>query len=158
MRKIIEFIKINRFSIIGGIIGGAGGYLYWYKIGCTTGTCPITSSPIMSTLWGVLLGVLFFRMIFPGNIRPKSELKEIINKGALLLDVRTRSEYLSGHIKDSMNIPLDELDESLQLLDKNQIIIVVCASGMRSSKAVSLMKQNGFTNCCNGGSWVNFNN
>ena len=156
MEKIIDLVKTNRSYLIGGLIGGIGGYLYWYNIGCSTGACPITSSPVMSTLWGVLLGALLFSMILPKNIPRKTEFKELLYNGALLLDVRTREEYASGHAKNSKNIPLDELGKSLQQLDKEQNIIVVCASGMRSSQAVSLMKQNGFTNCYNGGSWLSF--
>ena len=81
---------------------------------------------------------------------------EILNDGALLLDVRTRSEYAGGHAKNSKNIPLDELAGSLQKLNKEQHIVVVCASGMRSAQAVRLMKKNGFQNSYNGGSWVDY--
>lgn len=42
--------------IIGVIIGGALGYLYHKKIGCASGSCPITSNPYMSTLYGALIG------------------------------------------------------------------------------------------------------
>ena len=155
MKKIVEFIKMNRAYIIGGIIGGFAGYLYWYKVGCSTGTCPITSSPVMSTIWGALMGALLFSLVLPRSAG-KSKLKELLNNGALLLDVRTRNEFASGHAKDSKNIPLDELSSSLEQLDKEQDIVVVCASGVRSSQAVSIMKKSGFTNCYNGGSWVNY--
>jgi len=159
MGNAIDLIKSNKMYVIGGIIGGIGGYLYWYKVGCSTGTCPITSSPIMSTAWGVLLGALVFSMILPkSGSKPKSELKDLLANGALLLDVRTRGEYAGGHAEGSKNIPLDELGGSLQQLDKGQNIIVICASGMRSSQAVSMMKKNGFINCYNGGSWINFKN
>jgi len=87
---------------------------------------------------------------------PKVDLKELLNNGALLLDVRSRGEYAGGHVDNSKNIPLDELSNSLKKLDKEKSYVVVCASGMRSGRAVSLMKQNGFTNCYNGGSWLNF--
>ena len=96
----------------------------------------------------------FFSNLF--GTGSKIDLKELLNSGALLLDVRTRGEYAGGHAKDSKNIPLDELGSSLQKLDKEQNIVVVCASGMRSGNAVSIMKRNGFTNCYNGGSWANF--
>lgn len=46
--------------IIGAVIGAIGGFLYWYFIGCTTGTCPISSSPVISTIWGALIGGLLF--------------------------------------------------------------------------------------------------
>jgi len=158
MAKIMEFMKKRWAYLIGGIVGGIGGYLYWYYIGCSSGTCPITSSPLMSTIWGVLLGSLLFSMVFSikSTQAAKVNIKELLDKGALLLDVRTRSEYAGGHVKNSKNIPLDELADSLHQLDKEQHIVVVCASGMRSAQAVSLMKRNGFQNSYNGGSWVKY--
>ncbi len=46
--------------VIGAVIGGIGGYLYYYFIGCKTNSCPITSNPYYTVLWGVLLGVILF--------------------------------------------------------------------------------------------------
>jgi hypothetical protein len=43
---------------IGIVIGAAGGYLYWYYVGCVSGSCAITSSPVNSTLYGGLMGGL----------------------------------------------------------------------------------------------------
>lgn len=40
------------------VLGGIGGYLYWYFIGCNSGTCPITSRPLNSTLYGLVMGFL----------------------------------------------------------------------------------------------------
>jgi len=54
----MEVIKNNWTYLLGALLGAVGGYLYWRYIGCSTGTCPITSSPIMSTLYGVLMGGL----------------------------------------------------------------------------------------------------
>lgn len=54
------FIKNHRPTILGAILGGVGGYLYYHFVGCTSGTCPITSSPFMSTLWGLMMGGLIF--------------------------------------------------------------------------------------------------
>lgn len=51
-----NYIKI----MIGGAIGAIGGFLYWYFIGCTSGACPISSSPVISTIWGALIGGLLF--------------------------------------------------------------------------------------------------
>lgn len=44
---------------LGIILGGAVGFAYYYFIGCKSGTCAITSSPVNSTLYGVVLGVLW---------------------------------------------------------------------------------------------------
>lgn len=45
-------------TIIGTAVGAIGGFLYWMYIGCSTGSCPITSSPVISTIWGALIGAL----------------------------------------------------------------------------------------------------
>jgi hypothetical protein len=61
----LKEIILNRntlLAISGIIIGAAGGFMYYYFIGCRTGTCPITSSPWISTLWGAAVGYLLFDM------------------------------------------------------------------------------------------------
>lgn len=55
----MQIIKNNWIYIAGALIGAVAGYMYWRYIGCSTGTCPITSSPLMSTLYGTLMGSLF---------------------------------------------------------------------------------------------------
>ena len=44
--------------IIGALVGAVLGYLYYRLVGCVTGTCPITSSPYISTIYGAVIGVL----------------------------------------------------------------------------------------------------
>ena len=67
--------------------------------------------------------------------------------GATLLDVRDISEFESGHLPDAMNIPFNDgtLESSLASMDKNTRYVVYCRSGNRSSQAVALMKEAGFT-------------
>lgn len=55
------FIK-NKLVFIGLIAGAAGGYLYYYYVGCASGTCPITSRPLNSTLYGAVMGGLLFSL------------------------------------------------------------------------------------------------
>ena len=45
-------------NFMGLLLGVTGGYLYYHFIGCTSGTCAITSNPYMSILWGGLMGYL----------------------------------------------------------------------------------------------------
>ena len=52
------FFKRHWLTLLGIALGAAGGFLYWNFIGCTTGTCPITSSPITSSVWGAIIGGL----------------------------------------------------------------------------------------------------
>ncbi|MEN9346092.1 MAG: hypothetical protein RLZZ60_1561 [Bacteroidota bacterium] len=86
---------------------------------------------------------------------PKVDLKALVGQGAIILDVRSKGEYQSGHIKGSMNIPVDALNNQLsQLKDKNKPIITCCASGMRSAAAKNILKSNGYQTVYNGGSWA----
>lgn len=55
----MDFILKHKFDIVGIAIGALAGYSYYYFIGCSSGTCAITSSPINSTLYGMLMGYLF---------------------------------------------------------------------------------------------------
>lgn len=85
--------------------------------------------------------------------------KQDINKGvlefnntpdAILLDVRTKSEYKNGHIPRSKNIELEKLDTVNSLAnEKNRPIFVYCQSGARSSSATSTLKTMGYTNVKN---------
>ncbi len=63
------------------------------------------------------------------------DFKNLKNEGAIILDVRSKSEYTQGNIKGSINISVDQLHNNLnRLVDKNIPIITCCASGMRSSQ------------------------
>lgn len=53
-----EFLKKYVWTISGIAVGAIGGYLYWRFVGCSTGTCPITSSPVNSSIWGAAMGGL----------------------------------------------------------------------------------------------------
>lgn len=89
----------------------------------------------------------------------KTDYAELVKKGALILDVRSKSEYDGGHIKDSINIPVDQLQKNLsKLKDKDKTIITCCASGMRSASAKSILQNNGYKNVHNGGGWSSLNN
>ena len=57
-----NFIKRNLLKIIGLAIGGMGGFAYYYFVGCASGTCPITSNPYISVIYGALLGYLLLDM------------------------------------------------------------------------------------------------
>lgn len=67
-----------------------------------------------------------------------------ISKENVLLDVRTPSEYVRGHIENSINLPLDELRERLGELDKTKPLCIYCQSGQRSYTASCILKSNGF--------------
>lgn len=93
------------------------------------------------------------------GLSAKVNYTDLVKQGAIILDVRSKAEYLNGHIKDSINIPVDTLRNNLfKLKDKNQPIITCCASGMRSASAKSILKSSGFTKVYNGGGWSSLRN
>jgi len=57
-----NWIRSNKLYIIGVLSGAIAGYFYWQEIGCSSGTCMITSRPINSTLYGAIMGSLLFGM------------------------------------------------------------------------------------------------
>jgi phage shock protein E len=88
------------------------------------------------------------------GIGPAVNYAELVKKGAIILDVRSKGEFNGSHIKGSINISVDTLSNNLdKLKDKNKPIITCCASGMRSASAKSILKANGYTQVYNGGGW-----
>ena len=94
------------------------------------------------------------KKIFGSNSNP---LSEQIKKDSFLVDVRTQSEFESGSVPGSVNIPLNQIRNELNKFKNKSNIIVFCASGMRSSQAKSILKQSGFDNVINGGTWRSVN-
>lgn len=54
--------KVYLITGLGLIVGAIAGYLYYQQIGCATGSCAITSKPLNSTLYGMLMGGLLFNL------------------------------------------------------------------------------------------------
>jgi rhodanese-related sulfurtransferase len=92
------------------------------------------------------------------GLGPKVDFSELIKNGAVIIDVRSKGEYQSGHIKGSQNIPLDTLAANIAKLKKDKAIITCCASGMRSASAKGILKSKGFTEVYNGGGWMSLQN
>ena len=99
----------------------------------------------------LILGLVFYSRIFAGvELLDVHQLKQRIDnpdKTLILLDVRTVSEYQSGHIKDSINIPHDQLIQNIDVLDqyRNQPIVVFCRSGRRAQLVIDTLIQNKFS-------------
>ena len=86
--------------------------------------------------------------------RKKVNYADLIQNGAIIIDVRTSGEFKSGHIQGSKNIPLDSINSHVNAIKKaNKTIIVCCQSGMRSGMAKSILKRHGLE-VYNGGSWT----
>lgn len=95
----------------------------------------------------------FLDLIF--GTSAKVDVKEMLDKGATILDVRSKAEFAGGHAKGAINIPLDQLPSQLGRFKKEQVIITCCASGMRNGNAKRILNQAGFANVQNGGPWQN---
>jgi hypothetical protein len=65
-----KWISNNKLYLIGATIGAIFGWIYWSEVGCSSGTCAITSRPLNSTLYGAMMGALLLGMF-------KKEKKEI---------------------------------------------------------------------------------
>jgi|TARA_B110000495_G_C22479627_1_gene296416 phage shock protein E len=94
---------------------------------------------------------------FFGIKKEKINFKQLINDGAIIIDVRSAQEFQGGHVKQSKNIPLNELNIKYKSLKKNKTIITCCALGMRSGSAVNFLKSQGFEKVYNGGGWMHLN-
>ncbi len=157
--------------LIGAAIGGLFGYFVLYKlIGCSNGSCPITKSPIVSTVVGILLGVLLAFAIFPtakpaeNNSSTSSSQSAVVayqkisaqdaktridsGNAVIILDVRTAEEFAAGHIQNAILVPNETIiDTKPDLLpDLNAEILVYCRSGNRSAQAANKLIAMGYTN------------
>lgn len=61
-----KFAKKHLLTIIGVFVGAVAGYFYWQQVGCSSGSCAITSNPVNSTIYGSIMGGLLFS-IFQNN-------------------------------------------------------------------------------------------
>ena len=78
-----------------------------------------------------------------------------LTRGALLIDVRSPGEFNSGHLANAINLPLEEIAIAVpqRVKDKSQVLLLHCASGMRSSLAQKKLSGMGYTNAFNLGSY-----
>lgn len=85
--------------------------------------------------------------------KQKTDWKTLVKNGAQIIDVRTPAEYQGGHIKGSVNIPLQSLAANKSKIKKDKPVITCCALGMRSASAKSILAASGYTEVYNGGGW-----
>lgn len=96
-----------------------------------------------------------FQKLF--GMGPKVDFADLIqNKKAYIVDVRTPGEFRSGHVKGSVNIPLNSIASADKKLKGRDPIVLCCASGSRSGQATRVLKSKGFE-AYNGGSWRSVN-
>lgn len=150
--------------IIGALAGGLLGYFVLYRlIGCASGACPITANPYISTIYGIILGLLaasiFIPAKQPGHTDNTNHItykkitaeaaRERIDSGdnVIILDVRTKEEYEQGHVPDSILIPNETISDTMPdlLPDLNAEILIYCRSGNRSAQSARKLIALGYT-------------
>jgi len=104
----------------------------------------------MSKITIYLFTVLLPIVLLTGCSRVSEEdirtAKQEVQKGALLIDVRRPDEFISGHLPDAVNIPVQQLPQQLTSLStrKYKSAVVYCRSGSRSSQAAAILRKNGW--------------
>ena len=93
-------------------------------------------------MWPVLKGAS------AGSLTPALAVQLINREKAVVIDVCAAEEFAAGHVVGSKNVPLNDLQERLPTLVKNKAlpVVLVCASGARSSRAVAIAKKLGYDN------------
>ncbi len=91
------------------------------------------------------------------NISPEQAYKMMENEDVVIIDVREYFEYNSGHLENAINIPLDDLEEKINEIDKDKKIIVYCLSGNRAQIALEILAENGYDNIYTFGGIKNWN-
>jgi phage shock protein E len=115
----------------------------------------------LAWLWvslGALLVAVVGILLLSSKVTPSVEITPAqayakYQQGAFFLDVRSQDEWDQFHIAGSTLIPLDQLQNRLNELPKDQDIVVVCLSGHRSQSGTTILQQAGFTrvSCLSGG-------
>jgi phage shock protein E len=105
----------------------------------------------------IALGAAIGYFLFKKFLIARMDYKALMDKGAVIIDVRSPQEFDGGNIRGSKNIPLGQIAQRAdELKAKNVPIICVCASGMRSGNACAILKKSGIE-CYNGGGWSTLN-
>ena len=125
------------------------------------------SDPAVVQLWLALRGVAESRLAevkqisrdLParrdGNVVSRDDVKELLKDKAVLLDVRPRQEFASGHLRAAINIPIDELRDRLSELPRDRQIITYCRGEycLFANEAAELLRANGFNVARLEGGW-----
>ena len=102
---------------------------------------------------GVLILIIVMKFSLSSNISVQ-DAKEKLESGAVVIDVRTPTEFNSGHLDMAINIPIEEIEKiKHKVNDKNKPILLYCLSGMRAASACGTLKRIGYTDVHNVGSY-----
>lgn len=101
----------------------------------------------------VIAVILFLVMKKMGQVSAE-QARKLVEEGAIIIDVRSPSEYADGHIRDAINLPLDSIGSRIEQVvkDRHQPILVYCLSGTRSGIAKRILRGRQYLNVHNLGS------
>ncbi len=109
---------------------------------------------IVAGVIGAILAVAFYEL----RLRATSALQvsaadavRLINRGALVIDVRKPEEFAAGHIVNARNVTLDKLQQGDDAVkkQKDKILLTVCDSGTTAARAADLLRRAGYANVFN---------
>ncbi|WP_109485972.1 rhodanese-like domain-containing protein [Occallatibacter savannae] len=111
-------------------------------------------SPWIAFIVVMVLALAYLYMKRSGQVSSK-EAVEYLRNGAMLIDVRSAQEFESGHILQAYNMPLDRVDVLVPtaVKDKNKVLLLHCATGVRSGLAKKKLEEIGYKNVFNLGSY-----
>jgi rhodanese-related sulfurtransferase len=93
---------------------------------------------------------IFATLAFVRLRSASAEAHDMVQKGAVLLDVRTAAEFQAGHLPGAINIPVAELaGRAAEVGPPTRAVVTYCKSGARSTRAAAMLRQLGFTNVLN---------
>jgi len=90
------------------------------------------------------------------QIISSAQVKDLIEKGALLLDVRTEKEFKQDALNGAINYPITQIAQKVKGLDMSKALIVYCRTGRRSAEAKALLEGIGFKEVHNAGTMCNY--
>lgn len=97
-----------------------------------------------------------FNSIFGGGNKSE-KVRELLDKGAVIIDVRSPAEFQGGHVAGSKNYPLQGIKSKVdEIKGLGKPVVLCCASGARSGMAATFLKSKG-VECENGGGWMKVN-
>ena len=109
----------------------------------------------LSNYWWLILIIISIVILISRsfkNLKKTNNIKEFIDNNAVIIDVRSESEFNSGNIEGSVNVPLKDLMYRVNEFKKDKKYITVCTVGMRAESAKKFFKKRGFQ-VVNGGRW-----
>ena len=111
----------------------------------------------LSNYWWLILIIISIVILISkslNNLKKTNNIKEFIDDNAVIIDVRSESEFNSGNLVGSVNVPLKDLIYRVNEFEKEKKYITVCTVGMRAESAKKFFKKREYQ-VLNGGRWSN---